>query len=506
MSWINWLPALVTFFPLLGVAVLLFLPREKTGLHRFWGIMATLPSLFFALYMYLHFDQGFKGLQWFQSVIWFQIPILQGEPWTFHYSMGVDGLSLPLIVLTTIVSTLAAVASLYIRQATKGYYQLLLLLETGMIGVFAAANLFLFFIFFEITLIVTFFLIGKWGFLGKVKAANRFLLYNGLGSGFLLFAMVALMIMFGSLEYSDLESRMGQVMGQLALLPPQIETTLWAVFIALMIAFSIKLPVFPFHSWMLRTHVEAPTPVVMIHSGVLLKMGAYGFMRFGVGLFPEQMKEIAVLIAILGLINILYGALLAIVQRELKSVLAYSSISHMGIILFGLASLNAAGLKGVMFQAVSHGLISALLFFLVGCMYERTRTTELDDLGGLAKSMPVFSGIFLVGIMALLGLPGLSGFISEFLSYLGLFQNYPVIASIGALGLIFTVVYALRALLKTTFGPIHERYRLLNDLNVNESVPMMVLVALIVLIGVYPDSLGAPMQVTLDLIVSRIGG
>lgn len=506
MSWTNWLPSLVTFFPLLGVVVLLFLPREKTGLHRFWGIMATLPSLFFAIYMYGHFDQGLKGFEWVQSVIWFQIPILQGEPWTIHYSMGVDGLSLPLIVLTAIVSTLAAVASLYIRQATKGYYQLLLVLETGMIGVFASANLFLFFIFFEITLITAYFLIGKWGFIGKVKAANRFLLYNGLGSGFLLFAMVALMILFGSLEYSEMQPRLQQLMGQVAMLPPHIETLIWAIFISLLIAFSIKLPVFPFHSWMLRVHVEAPTPVVMIHSGILLKMGAYGFMRFGVGMFPSQMKEIASLIAILGVINILYGALLAIVQKELKSVLAYSSISHMGIILFGLASLNAAGLKGAIFQAVSHGLISALLFFLVGCMYERTKTTELDDLGGLAKSMPVFSGIFLVGIMALLGLPGLSGFISEFLSYLGLFQSYPVIAAIGALGLIFTVVYALRALLRTTFGPIQERYQVLKDLNVNESVPMMVLVALIVLIGVYPESLGAPMQETLDLIVSRIGG
>ena len=506
MSWFNWLPSLVTFLPLLGVVVLIFLPREKVGWHRLCGGVAALPPLLLSLYMYVQFDQGLKGFQWVQSVVWFQIPLLQGEPWTFHYSMGVDGLSLPFIVLTTLVSAIAAVASFTIREETKGFYQLFLLLETGMIGVFAASNLFLFFVFFELTLIAAYFLIGKWGFLGREKAGNQFLLFNGLGSGLLLFAMVALLLLFGTLDYSGLQDRMDQVMGQFALLPPSLKTMLWGTFAALVIAFCIKLPVFPFHSWMLRTHVEAPIPVVMVHAGILLKMGAYGLIRFGMGLFPVQMKEISIYLAVFGLINILYGAYIAIVQKELKHVLAYSSVSHMGIILFGLAALNTAGLNGAVFQAVSHGLISALLFFLIGSIYERARTTELDELGGLAKAAPVLSGVFLTGGLALLGLPGLSGFISEFLAYLGVFQNYPVIGAIGALGLIFTAVYALRAVLKTTFGPLPERFQSFRDLSIHESFPMLVMILLIVLIGVYPAVLSAPMQGTLDLIVSRIGG
>jgi NADH-quinone oxidoreductase subunit M len=505
-SWIDWLPTLVTFFPLLGALILLFFPRDLVNGHRLVGILGTVPSLILAIVMYQRFDPSLKGMQWFKSVSWFHIPISGGAPWEFHYSMGVDGLSLPLVVLTCIVSTLAAVASLYIKQRTKEYYALLLILQTGMAGVFLAANLFLFFIFFEITLIATFFLIGGWGYLGKEKAANHFLLYTGLGSGFLLFAMIGLLLFFGSLDYSVLQERMAQLMTQMSLLPPQAKTMLWLIFISLIIAFGIKLPMFPFHSWMLRVHVEAPTPVVMIHSGILLKMGAYGLIRFGVGLFPGFMKETAAVLSILGLINILYGAILAFVEQELKRVLAFSSVSHMGVVLFGLASLNEIGLQGAVFQAVSHGLISALLFFLVGSLYERTKTTQLDDLGGLAKSMPVLSGILMVGALALLGLPGLSGFISEFFAFLGLFKVRPIVAAVGTLGLILAAVYVLRFLLKTTFGPLKERYLDCLDIKAKESIPMFVLVGLIVLIGIYPAALGEPMHHTLQYLVSKIGG
>ncbi|MGA9173418.1 MAG: NADH-quinone oxidoreductase subunit M, partial [Thermoactinomyces sp.] len=329
---------------------------------------------------------------------------------------------------------------------------------------------------------------------------------TGLGSGFLLFAMIGLLLFFGSLDYSVLQERMAQLMTQMALLPPQAKTMLWLIFISLIIAFGIKLPMFPFHSWMLRVHVEAPTPVVMIHSGILLKMGAYGLIRFGVGLFPGFMKEISAVLSILGLINILYGAILAFVEQELKRVLAFSSISHMGVVLFGLASLNEIGLQGAVFQAVSHGLISALLFFLVGSLYERTKTTQLDDLGGLAKSMPVLSGILMVGALALLGLPGLSGFISEFFAFLGLFKVRPIVAAVGTLGLILAAVYVLRFLLKTTFGPLKERYLDCLDIKAKESIPMFVLVGLIVLIGIYPAALGEPMHHTLQYLVSKIGG
>ncbi|UUZ82593.1 NADH-quinone oxidoreductase subunit M [Paenibacillus sp. P26] len=228
----------------------------------------------------------------------------------------------------------------------------------------------------------------------------------------------------------------------------------WTVFLLLLVAFGIKLPIFPFHTWMLKVHTEAPPSIVMIHSGILLKMGAYGLIRFGILLFPKEATAWASVLAILGVINILYGAVLAFVQKEFKLVLAYSSISHMGIVLLGIAAFNTTGLEGAVFQLVSHGLISALMFLLVGSIYERTQTTELDHLGGLAKSIPFISGILLVSGMASLGPPGLSGFISEFLAFLGLFQTHPVITAVGTLGIILTAVYVLRGILGITYGPL----------------------------------------------------
>lgn len=505
MIWANWLPLVIPFAPIVGVIVLLFLPREKTALHRGVGIFGTLLPLALALAMFRWFDPSLSGYQGVKSFTWFHLPIFDVES-TVRYSVGVDGLSLSMVVLTAIITTLAAVASRMIKQRTIEYYVWLLILEVGMLGVFVTTNLFAFFIFFEITLIAMFFLVGIWGYLEKEKAANLFLLYNGLGSAFMLFAIIGLFVLFNSFDVPTIQQGMDMMMQQLSILPPLYKGLFWAIFISLIIAFGIKLPIFPFHTWMLRVHVEAPTPVVMIHSGVLLKMGAYGLIRFGVGIFPDYIKQIAFYLALLGLINILYGALLAFVEKELKKVLAYSSISHMGIILFGIASLNEWGLEGAIFQAVSHGLISALLFYLVGVMAERTKTTQLDALGGLSKSMPILSGFWLVGAMALLGLPGMSGFISEFFAFVGLYHVQPVIAVLGVLGIILAAAYSLRAVMKMTFGPIKERFNASTDVKWFESVPMWILTGLIVVIGVYPAILDVPLNQALSFLVSRIGG
>ena len=311
--------------------------------------------------------------------------------------------------------------------------------------------------------------------------------------------MIGILVTCETLEIPMLDERISALMAG----DPAI---FWLIFLAFLLAFAIKLPIFPFHSWMLRVHVEANPAIVMIHSGILLKMGAYGLLRFGVEWFPTFMKEAAFVLAIFGLINLFYGAILALVQKELKRMLAYSSISHMGIFLLGLAALNQIGLQGALFQAISHGLISALFFFLVGSLYERTKTTELQELSGIAKITPIFSGIFLVAGLALLGLPGLSGFISEFFSLLGLFQQLPILAAIGAIGLVFAVSYALRAVLKIIWGPTHERWQQLSDLRPFEWIPMMVIVFLIIAIGIYPDLLGKPMETTLQTIALRIGG
>ena len=250
---------------------------------------------------------------------------------------------------------------MYIKRNWKSYFIWLLTLEVGLLGVFAARDLFLFFIFFEIVLVATFLLIGKWGYVHREQAANQFLIYNGIGSGVMLLAFISIWFIFGTMQYDELTERALQLTGQLSAMP-EMNWLVLGTFIAILVSFGIKLPFFPFHTWMLKVHVEAPPPVVMLHSGVMLKMGAYGLIRFGVELFPGYVTDLAFFIGVLGVVNILYGALLAFVQTDLKQVIAYSSISHMGIILLGIAALNVTGLQGAVFQMVSHGFISALLF------------------------------------------------------------------------------------------------------------------------------------------------
>ncbi|MGO4889170.1 NuoM family protein [Anaerobacillus sp. MEB173] len=492
--------SLLIFSPLIGIILLAFMPKNQEKGIKLLGFLATLLPLAFAIYAYASFDRTVAGNQFVEYYEWITFGAeAMGYGLPVAYEVGLNGLGMVLILLTAIVSTLAAIASIHIKKEWKGYFMLFLLLEIGMLGVFAAQNLFLFFLFFELTLIPMFFLIGKWGYVDREKAANSFLIYNGLGSAVMLIAFVAIFVRTGTLNIEALTMMMG-------MLGPEHDSFKWGVLIALLVAFGVKLPIFPLHSWMLRVHVQAPPAIVMLHSGILLKIGAYGLIRFGLGIFPEQVKALAVLLAILGVFNLIYGAYLAIIQTDLKMVLAYSSISHMGIVLIGIAALNEAGVQGAIFQTVSHGLISALLFFLVSVFYERTGTSQIDKLGGLARSMPIASGFLLTGAMASLGLPGMSGFISEFLAFLGLFNQFPIIAAVGTLGIILTAVYLLRATLNVTFGPTKDEWMDLNDIRPIEMVPVLILIGFIVLIGVIPSVLAEPLQVTLQIILSGIGG
>lgn len=477
--------------PILGVLVLQFLSKSAVRSHRILANIFTFIIFIFSLYLYYSFDVN-QGLQFKEDIPWIYFGSTEG----IAYSLGIDGLSLPLLILTTLVTFIASLASIYIKERTKTYFSLFLLLEFGMLGVFLASNLFLFFLFFEVTLVTTFFLIGIWGYSNQEKAAYHFLIYNGLGSAFLLIGIVGIYAAFGSLDYEILKR-------VVAASSPSGLT--WTLFAFLLVAFAIKLPIFPFHRWMLLVHVEAAPSIVMIHAGVLLKMGAYGLLRFGVGIFPTYMEYISVLLAVLGLINLLYGAILALAGQELKNVLAYSSISHMGIILLGIAAVNQVGLQGAVFQSISHGVLSALCFFLVGALYQRTKTTQFDDLGGLAKSMPIYSGILMTASLGLLGLPGLSGFVSEFFSLLGLFDKHPVYAAVGTLGLILAAVYTLRALLAVTFGKQKKSFGV-SDIAWKESIPMFVLVITIISIGIYPDLISNTLNGTLDSLASGWGG
>ncbi|WP_039944539.1 complex I subunit 4 family protein [Thermicanus aegyptius] len=493
--------------PLLGILILSFIPKEKGGLLQRIGILSALLPLLLTILLFAGFDIHSAENQFTENAEWFTLtyPVadaggqLSWQSLPIQYTLAVDGISMPLLLMTAIVGFLAAAASYQVRRRVKEYFLLFLALEIGMFGVFMAQNLLLFFIFFEVTLVTTFLLVGIWGFTNREKAANSFLLYNGLGS---LIMLVAFLLLFNQLYTFDMPTIRDHLAGT-----TMNEGLRAGLFFAILVAFGIKLPIFPFHSWMLKVHVEAPVPIVMIHSGVLLKMGAYGLLRFGIGFFPDLAPRFAWVLALLGLVNILYGAIIAFVQRDLKRMMAFSSISHMGVVLFGLAALNAEGIQGSIFQMISHGFISALLFFMIGVIYERTGTSNIDELGGLARSMPFAGGVFLTAAMASLGLPLLSGFISEFQAFLGLFlSDLKAYAAVGTLGLILTAAYMLRTVLRTTFGPIPERWKGLNDVETKELIPIAALLALILLIGIYPAALSDPLQATITDFLGRIGG
>ncbi|MBB6732975.1 complex I subunit 4 family protein [Cohnella zeiphila] len=528
--------SLIVWLPLLGAVVTLLMPKQNARLLRWTAIVFSVVPLVLGLLLFASYEPILGGGAYAEHGTWLSVP-LNAEAWSasqgvtsyrlvFNYLLGIDGISLPLVLLTGIVSTMSALATVHIHKRWKTFYPLFLLLQTGMYGVFLARDVVLFFIFFELTLLPMFFLIGIWGYFGKEKAANRFLLYNGLGSAVMLLGFLILIATLGfsatqtaggvELVYSGSYDTMlanladpnaAANAGGAMFLSGNLR---WAAFILLLIAFGIKLPFFPFHTWMLKVHTEAPPSVVMIHSGILLKMGVYGLIRFVALLFPGQIDSWAPVLATLGVINILYGAILACAQKEFKLVLAYSSISHMGIVLLGIASLNETGFEGAIYQAVSHGLISALLFLIVGSLYERTGTTRLDELGGLARSLPFTSGILLTAGLASLGLPGLSGFIGEFLSFLGLFDTWKWLTAIGVLGVLFAAVYVLRGVLAMIHGPMQEKWIGLKEARFIEALPMVALTALIVLLGVYPSLLTDLMQHGFDGLLkelqTRVGG
>ncbi|MEV5029712.1 complex I subunit 4 family protein [Paenibacillus sp. LPE1-1-1.1] len=534
--------SIILLSPLLGVIIMLLLPKHRSSWMKTTVVVTTLIPLVLSFWLYANYDKQQGGAAFDEQQSWVQLPLNKEtqQPgvsefmFSFQYELGVDGLSLPLLLLTTLVSAMASLAAIQVKKRWKSFFIWFLLLETGMLGVFLARDLFLFFVFFEITLVAMYFLIGIWGYFNRERAANQFLIYNGIGSAVMLVAFVILVNTAGfhidqagerisfiySGSYTDIFRNMSDPTAWMNLAPEQVgtinpflmtDTMQWTLFVMLLIAFGIKLPIFPFHTWMLKVHTEAPTSIVMIHSGLLLKMGAYGLLRFGLLLFPEQARAFAIPLAVLGVINILYGALLAFRQKEFKLVLAYSSISHMGIVLLGFAAMNEIGMQGAVFQLVSHGLVSALLFLIVGSIYERTGTTELGELGGLARSMPFISGVLLTAGLASIGLPGLSGFIGEFLSLLGLFESQRWLTAAAALGIILTAVYMLRAVLKITFGPQRETFAALKDARLIEALPMIVLLAFILLLGCFPSILTDTVQYGMDglfdqLLATRAGG
>jgi len=472
----------VTFFPLLGVLVLLFIRPEQKNTLRWVALITSLITFGLSLIMLTQFNASDPGLQLVVRAPWIQI----GSDWRIEFHMAVDGLSVLLILLTTFLTPLS-IASTWeaIEERVKEFMIFFLLLEVGMTGVFVAQDLFLFYIFWEFTLVPMYFLIGIWGGPRKIYAAIKFFLYTMAGSILMLLAILYLGITQGTFSVPVLLARGGDI----ALATQSL------LFWGFAAAFAIKVPVWPLHSWLPDAHVEAPTAGSVILAGVLLKLGTYGFLRFNLGIFPDAAVRYAPVMAVLAVIGILYGAVVSYAQSDAKKLVAYSSVSHLGFVMLGLFALNPQGIQGAILQMINHGISTGALFLLVGVIYERRHTRELAQFGGLWKVMPLYAAFMLVVALSSMGLPGLNGFVGEFAILLGAwgageaggpFGSYWY-AALAAGGVILAAVYMLWMFQRMFLGEVtNEKNRGLKDLNRREIAILVPLVILIFWIGLYP--------------------
>ncbi|MCL4479400.1 MAG: NADH-quinone oxidoreductase subunit M [Deltaproteobacteria bacterium] len=489
----------IIFTPMIGFVLILLMPKDKVSWIRWTAVVFTFIPMALSLYMYAAMDQSASGFQFVEQYQW--IPAFN-----IHYFLGVDGISAVMVILTGLLGFLSVFASWNINKAHKAYFALYLLLVTAMFGVFLALDFFLFYVFWELMLFPMYFLIGIWGGPRREYAAIKFFLYTLAGS--VLMLVVILVFYFNSIDPAT-----GKHTFSIVTLMNQSNQTafikqFWvrlAMYIALFIAFAIKVPVFPFHTWLPDAHVEAPTAISVILAGVLLKMGAYGIMRISYPLLPDMAIYTAFPLAILGLINIVYGALVAMAQTDFKKMIAYSSVSHMGYVMLGLSSLTLIGFNGALMQMFNHGTITGMLFLLVGVVYDRAHHRDLDGFGGLASYMPVYAGITSLAFMASLGLPGLSGFIGEALVFLGTFKAYPVIVIISALGVIFTAGYFLWAYQRVFFGPANEKYKGIADINGRELFTLIPLALVTIFLGIYPLPFFHLVNASLTRLLTMVG-
>ena len=402
-----------------------------------------------------------------------------------------------MVFLTALLTVLAVIASRSIDDRVCQYFTLLLLLEAGLVGVFVSLDLILFYLFWEVVLVPMYFLISIWGGANRSYAALKFFIYTLAGSLAMLGGIIALYLATGAKTFDML-----QIAQQSAVLPRSVQI---AIFIAIAVGLAVKVPIFPLHTWLPDAHVEAPTAVSVLLAGVLLKMGSYGFMRLGPTLLPEGFKALLPLLAILAVISIVYGAAVALMQTDMKKIVAYSSISHMGYVMLGIAAGTTAGFLGAQVQMFSHGLIAGLLFLLVGTVYERTHTREISAFGGIAKVVPILAGTMVFAAFASLGLPGMSGFIGEFMVIVGAIQPYTVYAVIAAFAVILTVGYLLWMVRRVAFGPLNKDRADMKDLTLSEGLSMAPLCLLIVFVGVYPQALIGVMSTSVEALARLVG-
>lgn len=479
---------LVTFSPLIGFLILLFLREEQKSAIRWTALVTSLVTFLISLQVLAGFNPSNPGMQFSIYFPWVNIGELSIE---FH--MGLDGISILLVLLTTFLTPLAILSTwTAVNEQVKGFMMFFLLLETGMLGVFLSLNLVLFYIFWEFTLIPMYFLIGIWGGERRLYASIKFFLFTMAGSILMLLAILYLGFSAGTFNLAELVKNSALF----------AHTQVW-LFLAFAAAFAIKVPMFPLHTWLPDAHVEAPTAGSVILAGVLLKMGAYGFLRFNLPLFPQATIQFAPWMAGLAVIGIIYGAMVAFAQRDVKKLVAYSSVSHLGFVVLGIFALNSQGLSGAVLQMVNHGLSTGALFLIVGMLYERRHTRELSAYGGLWKVVPLLTALTLIVTLSSAGLPGLNGFIGEFTILLGAFGseilNSPWFAGIATFGVVLAAGYLLFMFEKVFLGPVSVAENLgLKDLNPREIITLVPLIVLIFWIGLYPAPFYALINPAID--------
>ena len=482
---------LITFLPIVGVLIISLINKENQQMIKLSAWVIAFVDFILSLYLYFNFDPNSSAFQFVYNVPWI-------EKLGINFAVGIDGIALWLVILTTFLGWLAIWSSwTAIKDRLKGYMISLLVLQAGMLGVFVSMDLFMFYVFWEVMLIPMYFLIGIWGGPRKIYATVKFVLFTMLGSLLMLVAILFIYFKSGSASFNISE------LTQFCMTLPH-SSQMW-LFAAFGLAFAIKVPMFPFHTWLPDAHVQAPTAGSVILAGVLLKMGTYGFLRFCLPMFPQAFESFIPLISILAIIGIIYGALVAMVQKDVKSLVAFSSVSHMGFIMLGMCALNTQGMQGAILQMLNHGVSTGALFMIVGMIYERRHTRMIADFGGLFKSMPVWSTFFIIVSLSSIGLPFTNGFVGEFLILLGTFGRNPIFAAIAATGVILAACYMLWMIKRVLFGEItHEENRNITDLKLFEKLVLIPFIILIFWIGIYPSTFLNPMKKSVDKLIGDV--
>ncbi|MFT6866213.1 MAG: NADH-quinone oxidoreductase subunit M [Cyclobacteriaceae bacterium] len=535
--------SLIIFIPLVVAVLVFFVPKGQHAFIKLLTLGTIIVQLILSLFLFFQFDGSLIPTQWSESFVfvekadWIQLGLGNYGIFVIDYFVGVDGISLPLVVLSTFLLVIGVISSWNLKEKVKGYFILYLILSASIIGCFVALDLFLFYVFFEFMLLPMFFLIGIWGGARRAYASIKFFIYTLFGSLLILIVMIGLFLSTedapralemasdsGRLEVVHTFSMIKMMEGSYindSLLSPESESTVggislryWA-FILLMIGFAIKLPTVPLHTWLPDAHVEAPTAISVILAGILLKVGGYGFFRVAYGIFPDGAIEYAFPVACFGVLSIIYGGFNAVAQTDLKRMIAYSSVSHMGFVMLGLASLTYEGVAGSLFQMISHGLISGALFLIVGVVYDRTHDRKIENLSGLANKMPVYTFFTVVFFFASLGLPGFSGFVGELLTLIGGIGSESInglipswLGMLAVLGIIISAAYYLWTLQRMFFGKYWTRQESWDvkmvDMNIREWIMLLPLAILVLLFGIFPGLILDPLDNSINFFVDQV--